>query len=209
LLQVKTNLTTSAKLTKTIFFDRKIFRKNSPKNRKRFKRTSPKKCNPQRNEKLHCSGKPPNWQLRSCSCYSWTPVHSDESCMKPQKDKTTLKASTAPDERKGEFLAHSSTVYFSRALQKSSWTWHGSWNIPSFPGLRSTELHMFIYHSWDYVRLRREHSASRFKAALRCCCFLARYNTVVRFNTVVRYNTVIRFNTVVLYRTVLRYNTVD
>jgi len=32
LLQVKTNLTTSAELTKTILFDRKIFRENSSKN---------------------------------------------------------------------------------------------------------------------------------------------------------------------------------
>jgi len=47
LLQVKTNLTTSAELTKTILFDRKIFRKNSPKYRMHFDKTSPKKRNPQ------------------------------------------------------------------------------------------------------------------------------------------------------------------
>ena len=47
LLQVKTNLTTSAKLTKTILFDRKFFSKKQPKKRVHFDQTSPKKRNRQ------------------------------------------------------------------------------------------------------------------------------------------------------------------
>ena len=68
LLQAKINLTTSAELTKTILFNRKIFRKNSPKNRMHFDKTSPKKRNSkenpatQRKKQPNCAGKPPNWQ---------------------------------------------------------------------------------------------------------------------------------------------------
>jgi len=47
LLQVKTNITTSAKSTKTILFDKKIFSKNSPKNHMNFDKTSTKNRNPQ------------------------------------------------------------------------------------------------------------------------------------------------------------------
>jgi len=45
LLQVKTNLTPSAKLTKTMLVDRNIFRKNSGKKRMHFDKTSLKKRN--------------------------------------------------------------------------------------------------------------------------------------------------------------------
>jgi len=57
LLQVKTNLTTSAELTKAILFDRKIFRKKQSKNPTQFDQTSPKTATrnnkeiPQPNEK--------------------------------------------------------------------------------------------------------------------------------------------------------------
>jgi len=46
LVQVKTNLATSVELTKTILFDRKICRKDSPIKRMQFDETSPKKRNP-------------------------------------------------------------------------------------------------------------------------------------------------------------------
>jgi len=42
LVQVKTNLATSVELTKTILFDRKICRKNSPKKGMQFDETSQK-----------------------------------------------------------------------------------------------------------------------------------------------------------------------
>jgi len=51
LLQVNTNLTISAEMTKTIPFNRKIFRKNSPKDRMHFDKTSPKNRNPQQQRK--------------------------------------------------------------------------------------------------------------------------------------------------------------
>ena len=57
LLQVKTNLTTSAYLTKCILFDRKIFRKNSPKNGMQFDQTSPKNHNPQQQKKFRYATK--------------------------------------------------------------------------------------------------------------------------------------------------------
>jgi len=70
LLQVKTNLTISANLTKTILFNRKIFLKNSPKNRMHFDKTSTKKATrnskkfsaTQRKKQPNSAGKPPNWQ---------------------------------------------------------------------------------------------------------------------------------------------------
>jgi len=57
LLQVKTNLTISANLTKTILFNRKIFLKNSPKNRMHFDKTSTK--NATRNSKKFSATKKP------------------------------------------------------------------------------------------------------------------------------------------------------
>jgi len=59
LFQVKTNLTTLAELTKPILFDRKIFRKNSPKKCMHFDKTSPKKRNPQQQKKSRNATKQP------------------------------------------------------------------------------------------------------------------------------------------------------
>jgi len=69
LLQVKTNLTTSAKSTKAILFDRKIIQQKQPKNRMNFDKTSPWHRSPQqpkypatqRKKQPNCVGKPPNW----------------------------------------------------------------------------------------------------------------------------------------------------
>jgi len=70
LLQVKTNFTTSAELTKTILFNRKIFRKNSPKTacislklaQTTATRNSKKNPATQQQNQPNCAGKPPNWQ---------------------------------------------------------------------------------------------------------------------------------------------------
>ena len=70
LLHFKSNVTTSAKMTNTLLFDRKIFCKTSPKYRMHFDKPSPKNRNQQQQKisrnatkkQPNCSEKPPNWQ---------------------------------------------------------------------------------------------------------------------------------------------------
>jgi len=64
LLQVKKNLTTSAKSTKTVHFDRKIFSKKTliKLAQKSATRNSEKFPATQRKNQPNCAGKPPNWQ---------------------------------------------------------------------------------------------------------------------------------------------------
>jgi len=88
LLQVKTNLVTSAELTKTILFNGKIFRKNSPKTagiliklaQKNATRNSKKNPATQQEKQPNCTGRPPNWE-------HWR-SHT-EKCLLPQLEANT------------------------------------------------------------------------------------------------------------------------